>query len=115
MEIEVTPDIDYRRRFGGIISRVISVSKLPSTPEDISRTTGNDQLAQQLVASKALLRVDSVLEQDPSTYTGFKWTISKGPGIPIRQGTTTEVWITVENRRPIDWVIPGVRKLTGIY
>lgn len=81
---------------------MISVSKLPSTPEDISRTTGNDQLAQQLVASKAVIRVDSVLEQDPSTYTGFKWTISKGPVIPILQGTTTQVWITVENRKPID-------------
>ena len=115
MSIEITPNIDYRRRFGGIVSRVISVSKLPSTPEDISRTTGNDQLAQQLVAAKAVIRVDSVLEQDPSTYTGFKWTISKGPGIPIRQGTTTQVWITVEKRTPIDWVIPGLRKLTGIY
>jgi HlyD family secretion protein len=115
MEIEITPNIDYRRRFGGIVSRVISVSKLPSTPEDISRTTGNDQLAQQLLAARAVIRVDSVLEQDPSTYTGFKWTISKGPGIPIRQGTTTQVWITVENRKPIDWVIPGLRKLTGIY
>ena len=115
MEIEVTPNIDYRRRYGGIVSRVVSVSKLPSTPEDISRTTGNDQLAKQLVAAKTVVRVDSALEQDPSTYTGFRWTISQGPGIPIRQGITTQVWITVEQRTPIDWVIPGVRKLTGIY
>ncbi|MDF5727766.1 MAG: NHLP bacteriocin system secretion protein [Rhizonema sp. PD38] len=115
MEIEVTPNIDYRRRYGGIVSRVISVSQLPSTPEDISRVTGNDQLAKQLVASKAVIRVDSVLEQDSSTYTGFKWTISQGPDVPIRSGTTTQVWITIEKRKPIDWVIPGLRKLTGIY
>ncbi|MDF5723134.1 MAG: NHLP bacteriocin system secretion protein [Rhizonema sp. PD37] len=115
MEIEVTPNIDYRRRFGSIVSRVISVSKLPSTPEDISRTTGNDQLAKQLVEARTVIRVDSVLEQDPNTFTGFKWTISQGPGIPIRQGTTTQVWITVEKRTPINWVIPGIRKLTGIY
>ena len=115
MEIEITPDIDYRRRFGGIVSQVSSVAQLPSTPADISQITGNDQLAQKLVAQKAVLRVDSVLEQDPYTFSGFKWTISNGPKIPIRQNTTTQVWITVEKRTPIDWVIPGIRKLTGIY
>jgi len=115
MEIAITPNIDPRRRFGGIVSKVISVSKLPSSLADISRATGNNQLASALVAQKAVIRVDSVLKRDPSIASGFKWTISKGPNIPVRDGTTTQVWITVEKRTPISWVIPGIRKLTGIY
>ena len=92
-------------------------SELISTveqPFDISTTTGNAQLAQELTKNGPVMRSEIELERDPSSVDGYRWTLSGGSGVfPIREGLTVSTHAYVEWRSPISYVIPGLRSLTG--
>lgn len=115
MRIELTPDIEARERFGGIIGQVTSVARLPATPADISRLVGNERLAEQLVNAGTVIQVGARLSTDPANADRLRWTFSEGPIFPIQAGTTTQARIEVERRSPLGYMAPSLRRLTGIY
>jgi hypothetical protein len=47
--------------------------------------------------------------------SGYDWGGGPGPDLQLTAGTPTEVRVLVEERRPISYVIPILRDLTGIY
>ena len=55
------------------------------------------------------------MKRDSSTVSGYDWGGAPGPGMQVTAGTPTEVRVLVEERRPISYVIPILRDLTGIY
>jgi HlyD family secretion protein len=69
---------------------------------------------QQFTATGSVYEVRIELEMDPATPTGFKWTSRTGPDTAIGSGTLLQVQISVEERRPIELVIPTVRRWLGI-
>lgn len=116
LALEVVPQWNQRSRFGGIVGQVERVSTLPATPEDIATTTGNPQLAEDLVRQGPVMRVEIDLLRDPRTSDGYRWTISSGSSIfPVREGLTITGHAYVEWRAPISYLIPGLRSLTGGY
>lgn len=116
LPLEVVPLWNQRSRFGGIIGRVQRVSTLPATPEDIATTTGNPQLAEELVRQGPVMRVEIELLRDPRNSDGYRWTISSGSSVfPVREGLTITGHAYVEWRAPISYVLPGLRSLTGGY
>lgn len=116
LPLEVVPQWNQRSRFGGIVGRVERVSTLPATPEDIATTTGNPQLAEDLVRQGPVMRVEIDLLRDPGTSDGYRWTISSGSSVfPVREGLTITGHAYVEWRAPISYLIPGLRSLTGGY
>ena len=116
LPLEVVPQWNQRSRFGGIVGRVERVSTLPATPEDIATTTGNPQLAEDLVRQGPVMRVEIDLLRDPRTSDGYRWTISSGSSVfPVREGLTVTGHAYVEWRPPISYLIPGLRSLTGGY
>jgi hypothetical protein len=50
---------------------------------------------------------------DPSTPSGFKWSSSKGPPIAISDGTQAKGSVVVEQKRPISYILPVVKKSLG--
>ncbi len=116
LPVEVVPLWDQRGRFGGIVGRVSQVLPLPATEEDVSTTIGNPQLARELLRSGPVMRTEIVLERDPSSLDGYRWTLSAGSGVfPVREGLTIAGHVYVEWRPPISYVLPGLRSLTGGY
>jgi HlyD family secretion protein len=116
MEVQVTPSIVKRDRYGGIIGKVTQVSAFPVTSQDIATLVGNPELANNLAGqSEARIQVFAELEEDKSTANGYKWSSSKGPNATISSGTTTEVRVKVDEVAPISYVIPLFRNWTGIY
>jgi len=114
--VEVVPQWKQRGRFGGIVGKVSSVLTLPSTEDDVSTTTGNPQLAQELTKDGPVMRADIELTRNKASLDGFNWTISWGSGVfPIREGLTATTHAYVEWRSPVSYVIPGLRSLTGGY
>ena len=113
LAITITPDTVQRERFGGIIGRVEKVATLPSTREGILAAIGNADIAQTFGSNGAVIEIESALETDPNTVSGYKWSSSQGITDQITSGTTATVKITLEERAPITFVLPFLRELGG--
>ena len=61
------------------------------------------------------LAVFAELQPDTSTFSGFRWSSSKGPQMKMSPGTTTSVRVTVEEQAPITFVLPILKSWSGIY
>jgi HlyD family secretion protein len=115
MTVQVTPDTVQRQRFGGIVGKVVSVTPLPVTKEGAVNTIGNPDLAQGIMGEGAYIEVTAQLQTDPSTYSGYHWSSSKGPGLKMSSGLTTLTRVTVEGRAPITYIFPILRETSGVY
>jgi HlyD family secretion protein len=58
--------------------------------------------------------VHADLEVDPSTASRYRWSSSNGPPLRIQSGTLATAHVIVSEKRPIELVIPLLRKHTGI-
>ena len=118
MNVQITPSIVKRERYGGMLGEVTKVSPFPVTPEDMSAIIGNQNLAENLVGSlggNAPIQVFTELELDKNNVSGYQWSSSNGPAIEISSGTTADIRVQVGKVAPISYVIPLFRSLTGIY
>lgn len=114
MTLQVTPDTVKRERFGAIVGTVVSVSSFPVTREGAALLVGNPSLASLLVGDGPHIEVVAELQRDPSTVSGYRWSSSKGPGVPVTAGTTTSCRAIVEMRAPITYILPFLRAASGI-
>jgi HlyD family secretion protein len=120
MEVQVTPSLVKRERFGGILGKVETVTSFPVTVQDMSTIIGNQNLAETLADSLASAGGRSPIqifaELNPGdTKSGYQWSSSKGPDIQLSSGTTVQVRVKVGEIAPIAYVIPLLKSLTGIY
>lgn len=113
MPIQITPDTVQRERFGGIIGKVVSVSPFPITPQGAALELGNQELVNKLIAGEPRIAITAELETDESTFSGYRWSSSKGPKLKISPATTTTVRVRTEQRAPITFVLPILREWTG--
>ena len=115
MKIQVTPETVKRERFGGILGTVTSVSAFPVTKEGATLILGNTEMAGQLLKDEPQIEVVADLLEDASAYSGYRWSSSKGPQLPVTAGTTTNARVTLEMRSPVTYILPFMRGMSGIY
>jgi HlyD family secretion protein len=115
MRIQVTPDTVERERFGGILGIVTSVSQAPVTKAGATTTIGNPELVQNLMPDGGYIEVRAQLEADPATASGYRWSSSRGPEMPITTGLTHSTRVTIDGRAPISYLLPILREQTGVY
>ncbi len=115
MRMQVTPDTVERQRFGGILGTVTKVSPLPVTREGAQSVIGNPDVVQSLMSSGAYIEVTARLETDPATFSGYRWSSSRGPNLKMSSGLTHLSRVTIEGRAPITYLMPILRESSGIY
>ncbi len=108
-EIRIDPSSVERQRFGSLVGTVNKVSDFAITEEGMLRVVGNSQVASALAGVGGVLMVEASLNEDKDDPSGFEWT-SKSPDFPVTEGTTTTARVVVEERRPITFVIPLLRR-----
>ena len=115
--VRITPDSAKQQRPGGIEGTVLAIRNLPVTEQALVKRLGQKSLFDSVRAytQGALIEVDTTLERDPSTVSRNTWGGGPGPDLKLTAGTPTAVRVLVEERRPISYVIPILRDLTGIY
>ena len=113
----VSPTTTKQQRHGGIEGTITKIRMLPIRDDAIVKRLGVKSLLDSVRSqqSEPLIEVSTTLERDPSTPSGYNWGGSTGPRMQLSEGTTTKVRVLVEERRPISYVIPILRDLTGIY
>ena len=116
MNVQITPSVVKRERYGGIVGVVTKVSPFPVTTQEIAAIVGNEDLAKTVAGDNgARVQVFVKLQEDSTTSSGYKWSSSKGPSLKVSSGTTTLVRVKVGEVAPISYIIPIFRSWTGIY
>ena len=102
-----------KEEFGTLAGQVTTVSDFPATRQGMAALVQNDTLVEQYTKAGAPYeaRINLTVAATPSGYT---WTSGDGPAVKLTSGTVIEASIAVEQRRPIDLILPLMRKAVGI-
>ena len=114
MEILVAPATVKPEEFGYLVGRVERVADFPATTRSMNYVLRNDQLVRQLAAAGAPFEVVATLTPMDESASGFRWTSGDGPPVRIQSGTPASARITVRTQRPIELVVPALRKLVSL-
>lgn len=111
MTTQISPDTVRREEYGVMVGRVKSVSSYPVTLEGMLRVLRNEKLATSLAGEGAYFEVVIELFRDPTTKSGFHWSSSEGPPYSVVTGTGCTGAVSVETNRPIQYLLPWLRKM----
>jgi HlyD family secretion protein len=114
MSAQISPSTAAREEYGFLEGRVTYVSEFPATREGMMRVLSNAAMVQTLAADGPPFAVYAEISRDPTSASGFKWSSPKGSGLIVAGGTLCELTITIRERRPIDLVIPTLRRAAGL-
>ena len=110
MDVYVAPATVKPEQYGYLIGKVSYVSEYPKTLKAIASELKNDQLAQKFSQSSPPYKVKVKLLRDSTSYSGYRWTSGKGPETKITSGLLCGGKIIVEEQRPMELVIPMLKK-----
>ncbi|MGJ5673970.1 MAG: NHLP bacteriocin system secretion protein [Nostochopsis sp.] len=113
MKLQITPSTTERERFGGIVGAIADVSPFPITKAGAAKVVGNADIVNSLITAQPHIQVIAELQPDTSTFSGYKWSSSKGPEQKITSGTTSSVRVTVKEEAPISFVLPILKSIGG--
>jgi HlyD family secretion protein len=114
MTAQMSPEGITWEEYGYMLGDVISVTQGPVNPDSMNRILRNPQLVQQFTSAGSVYEMKIMLRLDPSTPSGFMWTSRQGPPLKFGSGTLLRVQIPVQEKRPIEMVIPTLRRWTGV-
>lgn len=114
MQIQIAPSTVMPEEYGLMLGKVTYVSDYPATAKGMQLMLKSKELVGTLSGGNAPYEVRVDLLPDLATESGYKWSSSKGPPLKIRSGTMCAGDIVVDTARPIEMVLPLLRKYTGI-
>jgi HlyD family secretion protein len=114
MQVRVEPGTVKREEFGTMLGTVLTISDFPITPQGMAAVLHNDNLVTRFSHDGAPYAATIRLQHDPSTASGYRWAVGKGPPLRLTSGTLTRAEITTRLQRPLDLVVPLVKRLTGL-
>jgi HlyD family secretion protein len=114
MDARIQPGGVKKEEWGMLVGRVLAVSEFPSTPQGMLSVLQNDKLVQQFSAKGAPFAVRVELFPDPNAPTGYRWSSGSGPPGALTSGMLADGEITVREQPPIAYVLPFLRKVTGL-
>jgi len=113
-EVRIEPSTVKREEFGMLVGKVVSVSEFPITPQGMQAVLHNDTLVNRFSREGAPYAAVIRLQRDEDTFSGYRWAVGKGPELHLSSGTLTRAEITTREQRPLDLVIPLMKRLTGL-
>jgi multidrug efflux pump subunit AcrA (membrane-fusion protein) len=100
-------DAPRAAQYGVIRGSVTAMSPTPVSAVRISYIVGgNTSLVDYFLASGPVLEVTVELEQDPSTPSGYSWSIGQGPDVEIDAGSLSEVTVLLRDSPVLGWFTP---------
>jgi HlyD family secretion protein len=114
MQVRIEPNSVKREEFGAMVGTVMTISDFPITPQGLAAVLHNDTLVSRFSHDGAPYAARVSLEQDATTASGYRWAVGAGPPVRLSSGTLIRAEVTTRRQRPLDMVVPLVRRLTGI-
>ncbi len=113
MEIDITPSSVKKEESGSMLGLVTEVSEYPVSYEGMMSILDNQKLA-ELLAKETPYAVQVDFIPDIRKEGEYRWTTGKNPPVAIKSGTLCTGEITVEKKKPIDFIIPFITSKIGI-
>jgi HlyD family secretion protein len=114
MEAEVSPSTVRREEFGFIRGRVVYVGQFPASFDALMRNFQNETLVNSIMKEGPVTELRVILERDPNTQSGFKWSSSRGPAITITSGTLGTVEVITRKQSPASLLFPYMKSKAGL-
>ncbi len=114
MTAQISPAMAPVDQYGYLVGRVTQVGDVPATEGSIMALLANTSVINFVSDDGPVLEVSVLADEDPNTPSGFRWSSSKGPSFQIPSGTTCEARVVVRQTRPIELVIPLLKKFFGV-
>lgn len=114
MDVRIAPSTVRKEEYGTLVGTVAEVSDFPSTPQGMLAVLQNDRLVQQFSAKGPPFAVRVDLARDAASFTGYRWSSGGGPPMGVTSGTPAEGEVTIREQPPMAFVIPALRKATGL-
>ena len=114
MKLEISPSTAKREEFGFMPAFVASVAEYPSTDEGLMRVFGNNKLVQQLSGEHAPIQIVASLKPAYNNASNYEWSTRRGPPFSIQSGTSCSASITLSEKRPVEFVIPILKKALAL-
>jgi HlyD family secretion protein len=115
MVAHISPSTVKREEFGSMLGVVSFVAKVPTSTPAMEARLGDKDLAEKLTQEIGLpLEVRISLIPSNDTPSGYAWTSSHGPETVITAGTLCRGSVTVSEQRPIELLIPFLKKRLGL-
>jgi HlyD family secretion protein len=114
MPVRIEPSTVKREEFGTMVGTVVTISDFPMTPQGMAAVLHNDNLVTRFSKEGAAYAATVSLEPDPETVSGYRWAVGHGPPVRLTSGTLTRAEITTRRQRPLDLVVPLLKKYTGL-
>jgi HlyD family secretion protein len=114
MLVQISPSTVRREEYGYMLGMVSSVSTYPSSQKSMMQILNNEQLVEMFSGKDAPVAIHANLIPSPKTKespSGYKWSSSNGPPLELSTGTLCTASITIERKRPIFFVMPGILKM----
>jgi HlyD family secretion protein len=114
MDAQVSPSSFPRQEFGFMKGKVVFASRVPVRTHMLYELTRNQALNEELMKGGAPFLIKVLLDPDPDSASGFKWSSSHGPSKRVRAGMVGEARVVVESQRPISMAVPALRSFLGL-
>ena len=108
--VHISPSDTEPYRIGYMLGVVEKVGLYPATMGQLVNWYENEDLAQTLKGKQAVGTVRIRLVADAKDPTGIKWTGKVPDRIHITTGRLCSIQVIVEQRAPVSYVLPYVRK-----
>lgn len=121
MRVIATPQGIDRAQYGGMVGRVVWISKLPSSPSEIANRVGLQGIA-GLLEKRYGAPTEAIIEFERqvaprkalSNSGGYVWSSGGNPPYAPKHGDILDVEITTREIAPISLVIPFIKRTLGL-
>ncbi len=111
----VSPSDVKREEYGYIVGRVEWIANYAASSDDMREKLKNDQLVQAFGAAGPVYEARVCLVRDAANArNGFRWSSGLGPAQAVEPGAPCNASLVVGERRPYTYVIPTLRRATGL-
>ena len=108
--VYVSPANVEPQRTGYMLGIVERVGRYPATFEQLMNVFKNRDLTQMLKGDEVAVTLEVSLIPDAENPTGYRWTGQAPEGVWVTAGTLCSVSIVIEQRPPLSYVLPWMRK-----
>jgi len=114
MEAMISPSSVKPEEYGFIKGYVSYVSDFPDTPAELMHNFQNEVLVKALTGEGPVTGLHVEMDRNPKTFSGYQWSSSRGPNLTLSGGTLCTAEVVTRWQRPVELMLPALRKTFGL-